>query len=116
MSDRPQTHARSPVPALLPAVEAVDALAPEALLDFLTRGGALMERARALLALSAAAKPLTEPGGELLRASAAATLLGMSEDWVRRHGEREGLAVRVGRRAVKYSRRKITQYVHRRST
>jgi hypothetical protein len=89
----------------------IDNLGAEDLVDMLTGLGALTERTRARLALVASVAPAAPSGDdEMLTAATAATLIGMSEDWMRRHGEREGLARRIGRRTVRYSRAAIEQY------
>jgi hypothetical protein len=99
----------------LPPVEALDQLDARALVSVAERAAALHAGAQARLALLGTAPASAPPTDELLTARAAAPLLDMSEDWVRRNGEREGLAVRVGARAIRYSRRKIAQYVQRRA-
>ncbi len=107
-ADGPQIGTR------LPRVEDVDALPVEVLVDFATQAATLHARAMARLVVIGAAKKVAEPADELLTAKEAAPLLDISEHWIRRHGEREGLAVRIGRRTVKYSRRKIVEYLRRR--
>lgn len=98
----------------LPPIETLDGLEPEALVDAVTQLGALIERARALLLVRPAPKPVA-PDDAMLTAKDAASMIGMSEDWVRRHGAREGLAIRIGRRTVRYSRAAITRYAKRRT-
>jgi hypothetical protein len=99
----------------LPAIEVVDRLTPLALIDLVTQTAALHARAMARLTVISTAVPMAPAGDEMLTARGAAPLLGVSEDWVRRHGAREGLAIRVGRRTVRYSRSAIARY-HKRRT
>jgi len=100
----------------LPEPTELDGLDAAALVVIIQQAAALQAGAMARLSILPSAKQhVANPDDELLNAKAAAKLLGMSEDWLRRNGEREGLVVRVGRRTVKYSRRKITQYVHRKA-
>lgn len=86
MSDRPQTPgmaARATVPALLPAVEAIDALAPEALPAFIATCAALQARAASRL-LCGRERPIerSEEPKPLLTAREAAAQLRFAPSYV----------------------------------
>jgi hypothetical protein len=81
--------------SVLPLVEVVDALDTDALVDFLTQGGALMARARARLALSAttmqAPATTVAPNGRgsddfVTDVAEVAHIVRRSPSWVRKRG------------------------------
>ena len=88
-------------PVALPEPEAVDQLDPEALVDLLTRLGALAERARARLVMTASAvKPTITASGSLLTAEEVAARLHVSKDYVYRHAKRWPFTRPVGRKLL----------------
>jgi hypothetical protein len=97
----------------LPPVEAVDQLGPEALIDLLTHGGALMERARARLTLIGGQRAADEPsaGDEYLTAEQVAELLNAEPAWVYRHRRQLGGDKLDG--LVRFPRRRLEAYLAR---
>lgn len=108
----PQTASRS-FDGSLPDCRSIDRLNREELIAVASHAAAIHARAMALLVAPRIVPPASEPATELLKAKEAAAQLGMSIDWVRRHGFREGIAVRVGARSVRYPRSAIDEYQRR---
>ena len=104
---------RAATPPLFPPVETVDQLGREALIDFLTHGGALMERARARLALLGGQGAANEPSaaGEYLTAEQVATLLNAEVAWVYRHRRQLGGDKLDG--LVRFPRHRLEAYLAR---
>ncbi len=69
-----------------------------------------MLMARQLVARATQATP-TELPDTLLDANAAATRLGVSQDWVYRHAPKLPFTVRVGHRSVRFSSKGIDLYI-----
>jgi hypothetical protein len=97
--------------ALLPSVEAVDALAPETLPALIAGLAALQARAAARLAVPGPMLPIAEPPAPdvLLDAREVARIARRSVSWVRRHGHKlPGFSQPSGKRCkVAWSRRAL---------
>ena len=86
---------------VLPSHEAVDALDAEGLVEFLTRLGALTERARARLSMAnGVAKSAMSDPSSLLTVEELATRLHVSKDYVYGHAGKWPFTRRVGRKLL----------------
>jgi hypothetical protein len=108
-------NARPDLAALLPPVEAVDALPPELLPGLVAGLAALQARAAARLAVPAvpaAANGAAEPDVLLDDVREVARIIGHSVSWVRRHGHTlPGFRQRGKGCKVSWSRRGIEAWV-----
>jgi predicted DNA-binding transcriptional regulator AlpA len=107
MTDRPDRA------ALLPPIEAVDALPAELLPGLLAGLAALQARAAARLTVQATADPAMLPPGadKLLDVREAAERISMSADWLYRHKDKLPFTRRVGTRTVRFSEAGITRWL-----
>ncbi len=106
----PRTTANPAVAVVLPPVEAVDTLAPEALVAFATQTAALHARAMARLTLLRAPSTPTSPG-ESLTAGEVAQVLNAEPAWVYRHRAQLGGVKLDG--IVRFPRRHLDAYIAR---
>ncbi len=102
------SEGRDDLPALLPPIEAVDALPPELLPSLLAGLAALQARAAARLA---AANSRDQRPDRLLTVKQAAPVLGMSTDWLYRNANNLPFTRRTGRRTVRFSERSLKRYI-----
>ena len=107
----PRTTANPAVAVVLPPVEAVDTLAPEALVAFATQTAALHARAMARLTLLRAPSTPTSPG-ESLTAGEVAQVLNAEPARVCRRREQELGGVKLDG-IVRFPRRHLDAYIAR---
>ncbi|HLK13155.1 MAG TPA: helix-turn-helix domain-containing protein [Candidatus Binatia bacterium] len=93
MSDQPAID----LAALLPSIEAIDALPAEQLPRFVAQLGALALRAASRMA---APSILSVTGDRMLTVEEAAARIGMSKDWLYRHKAKLPFARRIGRKVL----------------
>ena len=101
----------------LPALESVDALAPQQIPAFLGALTALLGRAAVRLALdSSQSVSDAQRGSEaLLTIDEVAKRTGMSKDWLYRNARRLPFARRIGRRTLRFSESALERWMANRA-
>lgn len=94
----------------LPAMDAVDALAPEVLPSALAHLLALQARVVARLTEAAPGSARATSGDRMLTIDEAADRTGMSKDWLYRHADTLPFARRIGR-ARRFSEAALTRWL-----